>query len=40
MVPAGFFFGRLCTVLTTDRAPEERFVELGVRSMTGAGAEK
>ena len=40
MVPAGFFFGWPCTVLATDRASEESFVELEVRSMTGAGAEK
>ncbi len=39
-IPAGFFFGWLGTVLTTDRTSEERFVELEVRSMTGAGAEK
>jgi cation/acetate symporter len=39
-IPAGFFFGWLGTVLTTDRTSEERFIELEVRSMTGAGAEK
>jgi cation/acetate symporter len=39
-IPAGFFFGWLGTVLTRDRTSEERFVELEVRSMTGAGAEK
>jgi cation/acetate symporter len=39
-IPAGFFFGWLGTVLTKDRTSEERFVELEVRSMTGAGAEK
>ena len=39
-IPAGFFFGWLGTVMTTDRDSEERFVELDVRAMTGAGSEK
>jgi cation/acetate symporter len=39
-IPAGFFFGWLGTVTTKDRDSEVRFVELDVRSMTGAGAEK
>jgi cation/acetate symporter len=39
-IPAGFFFGWLGTITTKDRASEERYVELDVRSMTGAGSEK
>ena len=39
-IPAGFFFGWLGTVTTKDRDSEERYVELDVRSMTGAGSEK
>ncbi len=39
-IPAGFFFGWLGTVTTSDRDSEERYVELDVRSMTGAGSEK
>ncbi|MGI9084606.1 MAG: solute symporter family protein [Aeromicrobium sp.] len=39
-IPAGFFLGWLGTVTTKDRDSEERFVELEVRSMTGAGSEK
>ena len=39
-IPAGFFFGWLGTITTKDRDSEERFVELDVRSMTGAGSEK
>jgi cation/acetate symporter len=39
-IPAGFFFGWLGTVTTKDRESEERYVELDVRSMTGAGSEK
>jgi cation/acetate symporter len=39
-IPLGFFFGWLGTITTKDRASEERFVELDVRTMTGAGAEK
>ncbi|MGH3473790.1 MAG: solute symporter family protein [Aeromicrobium sp.] len=39
-IPAGFFFGWLGTVMTADRDSEERFVELDVRAMTGAGSEK
>ena len=39
-IPLGFFFGWLGTVTSTDRASEERYVELDVRAMTGAGAEK
>ena len=39
-IPLGFFFGWLGTITTKDRDSEERFVELDVRTMTGAGAEK
>jgi cation/acetate symporter len=39
-IPAGFFFGWLGTITTKDRDSAERFVELDVRSMTGAGSEK
>jgi cation/acetate symporter len=39
-IPLGFFLGWLGTITTKDRDSEERYVELDVRSMTGAGAEK
>ncbi len=39
-IPLGFFFGWLGTVTSTDRESEERYIELDVRAMTGAGAEK
>ena len=39
-IPLGFFFGWLGTITTKDRDSEERYVELDVRTMTGAGAEK
>ncbi len=39
-IPAGFFFGWLGTITTQDRDSAVRFVELDVRSMTGAGSEK
>jgi cation/acetate symporter len=39
-IPAGFFFGWLGTITTKDRDSEERYIELDVRSMTGAGSEK
>ena len=39
-IPLGFFFGWLGTVIAKDRTSEDRYVELEVRSMTGAGAEK
>jgi cation/acetate symporter len=38
-IPAGFFFGWLGTITTKDRDSEERYIELDVRSMTGAGSE-
>ncbi|MGH8867724.1 MAG: solute symporter family protein [Actinomycetes bacterium] len=37
-IPLGFFFGWLGTVLSRER-DEEKFAELEVRSLTGAGAE-
>ncbi len=39
-IPLGFFFGWLGTVTSTDHESEERYIELDVRAMTGAGAEK
>lgn len=39
-IPLGFFFGWLGTVTSKERTSEERFTELEVRSLTGAGAEK
>ncbi|MET0467437.1 MAG: cation acetate symporter [Aeromicrobium sp.] len=39
-IPLGFFFGWLGTVTARDLDAEARYVELDVRSMTGAGSEK
>ncbi len=39
-IPLGFFFGWLGTMTARDSDAEERYVELDVRSMTGAGSEK
>ena len=39
-IPLGFFFGWLGTVTYREPEAEERYVELDVRAMTGAGAEK
>ncbi|MBK5216018.1 MAG: hypothetical protein JJE02_00420, partial [Propionibacteriales bacterium] len=39
-IPLGFFFGWLGTITMKDPTSHERFVELEVRSLTGAGAEK
>jgi cation/acetate symporter len=39
-IPLGFFFGWLGTVTGRDADAEARYVELDVRSMTGAGSEK
>ncbi|TXL60637.1 solute symporter family protein [Aeromicrobium terrae] len=39
-IPAGFLFGWLGTVTSTDRTSEDRYVELEVRALTGAGSEK
>ncbi len=38
-IPAGFFFGWLGTITSTEREAEEAYNELEVRSLTGAGAE-
>jgi cation/acetate symporter len=37
-IPLGFLFGWLGTVLSSERSSEEKFAELEVRSITGAGA--
>ena len=39
-IPLGFFFGWLGTVTSKDKSSEDRYDELEVRSLTGAGAEK
>ena len=39
-IPLGFFFGWLGTVTSREPEAEERYIELDVRAMTGAGAEK
>jgi cation/acetate symporter len=39
-IPLGFFFGWLGTITARDHDAEARYVELDVRSMTGAGSEK
>lgn len=39
-IPLGFFLGWLGTVTSKERTSEERFPELEVRSLTGAGSEK
>lgn len=39
-IPLGFFFGWLGTITARDTDAEARYVELDVRSMTGAGSEK
>lgn len=39
-IPLGFFLGWLGTITSKERASEERYPELDVRSLTGAGAEK
>ena len=39
-IPLGFFLGWLGTMTSKERTSEERFPELEVRSLTGAGAEK
>lgn len=38
-IPAGFFFGWLGTVTSQEPAAEDRYTELEVRALTGAGAE-
>jgi len=37
-IPLGFFFGWLGTVLSSEKADADRYAELEVRSLTGAGA--
>jgi len=39
-IPIGFLFGYLGTITSRDPEAEERFDELEVRALTGAGAEK
>ncbi|KRC53200.1 MULTISPECIES: cation acetate symporter [unclassified Nocardioides] len=39
-IPLGFFFGWLGTVTSKEPAAEDRFTELEVRALTGAGAEQ
>ena len=39
-IPLGFFLGWLGTVTSKEPAAEERYTELEVRALTGAGAEK
>ncbi len=39
-IPLGFLLGWLGTVTSSDKGSIERFAELEVRSLTGAGAEK
>ena len=39
-IPLGFFLGWLGTVTSRETASEERYTELEVRALTGAGSEK
>ncbi|MGJ9423124.1 solute symporter family protein [Aeromicrobium sp. CF3.5] len=39
-IPLGFLLGFLGTITSKERTSEDRFAELEVRSLTGAGAEK
>jgi cation/acetate symporter len=39
-IPVGFLGAVLATLLSSDRASEEKFAELQVRANTGIGAEK
>ncbi|MGI8458733.1 MAG: cation acetate symporter, partial [Propionibacteriaceae bacterium] len=39
-IPIGFLCGVLGTLLSSDPGSVERYDELNVRSLTGAGAEK
>jgi cation/acetate symporter len=39
-IPLGFLFGFLGTISKREPAAEERFTELEVRALTGAGAEQ
>ena len=38
-IPLGFLLGYLGTITSREPAAEEKYVELEVRSLTGAGAE-
>jgi cation/acetate symporter len=37
-IPVGFLCGYIGTLLSRDRGAEEKYAELEVRSLTGAGA--
>ena len=39
-IPAGFFFGWLGTVTSKEPEAEDKYTELEVRSLTGAGSEQ
>ena len=39
-IPIGFLFGYLGTITSRETNAEERFNELEVRALTGAGSEK
>jgi cation/acetate symporter len=39
-IPLGFLLGYLGTITSKERSSEDRFAELEVRSLTGAGSEK
>ena len=39
-IPLGFFFGWLGSITSKESTAEERFTELEVRALTGAGAEQ
>jgi cation/acetate symporter len=39
-IPLGFLFGFIGTITSRDRTAEEKYDELDVRALTGAGAEK
>jgi cation/acetate symporter len=38
-IPLGFLLGFIGTVTSSEPAAEDRFTELEVRALTGAGAE-
>ena len=39
-IPLGFFLGWLGSVTSTEPEAEQRYTELQVRALTGAGSEK
>jgi cation/acetate symporter len=39
-IPLGFLFGIIGTMIGSSRSSEQRFDELSVRALTGAGAER